>query len=155
MDLSNQQYDELAKQASHKSRSFIQVPCAFAFGGLICVAGQWFINIYSNMGVDDKMASSLGSATLIALAVIFTGFAIFDKLAKIAGAGTLVPITGFANAMSSAAIEFRSEGLIMGIGGKLFTIVGPVLAYGYSAGVIYGALYLLWQSLPDLMLSMG
>lgn len=145
MNLTNKEYDSISKNASHKSKSFMQIPAAFIIGGLICIGGQLLINLYSSLGYDDKMSSSLGSGTLIAIAVCLTGLSIFDKIAKVAGAGTLVPITGFANAMSSAAIEFRSEGLIMGLGGKLFTIVGPVLAYGYGAGVIYGILYMLYN----------
>ncbi|MEG2074275.1 MAG: SpoVA/SpoVAEb family sporulation membrane protein, partial [Angelakisella sp.] len=100
-------------------------------------------NLYLSLGLPEDTAAGLASVTLIFLAVLLTGLNAFDNIAKHAGAGTLVPITGFANAMSSAAIEFRSEGLIMGLGAKLFVIVGPVLVYGISASIIYGIIFYL------------
>lgn len=115
---------------------------AFVAGGLICTLGEALIELYANVcGIEGKNASMLASVTLIFLAVLLTGFGVFDKLAKHAGAGTLVPITGFANAVSSCAIDARSEGYIFGVGAKIFTIAGPVILYGIVAGTLYGAIY--------------
>ena len=146
MNLNPKEYDNMSKKACPPTKSYKNIPIAFVVGGLICTLGQGLINLYIYWGVDPIMASTLASSTLILIAVLLTGLAVYDKIATFAGAGTLVPITGFANAMSSAAIEFRAEGIIMGIGGKLFTIVGPVLTYGLSAAIIYGVIYYLLGS---------
>ena len=114
---------------------------AFLIGGLICVLGQALIFLYQYWGLSTEKASSLASITLVLLSALATGFGIYDKLAKHAGAGTLVPITGFANAVVSPALEFKSEGLILGLGAKLFTIAGPVIVYGVAASVLYGLIY--------------
>lgn len=136
-------YEKMSQQASPPSKSYKNLPIAFVVGGLICTLGQGLGNLYQGWGLPKDTASGFASVTLILLAVVLTGLNVFDKIAKHAGAGTLVPITGFANAMSSAAIEFRSEGYIMGLGGKLFIIVGPVLVYGLSAAVVYGIIFYL------------
>ncbi len=146
MNISRKEYSKMTNKVSKPTKSYINVPVAFVVGGLICTLGEGLIHLYIWLGYDMPVASALASATLIFLSVLMTGFTIYEKIAKHAGAGTLVPITGFANAMSSAAIEFRSEGLIMGIGGKLFAIVGPVITYGLSAAIIYGIIYYLWGS---------
>ena len=111
---------------------------AFCVGGLICAAGQWLLDFYRRAGLSRDAAGTAVSMTLILAAALLTGLGRFDDLAKRAGAGTLVPITGFANAMVSPALEFKSEGLITGTGARLFTVAGPVLAYGISASVVYG-----------------
>lgn len=136
-------YEKMAQKASPPTKSYKTLPLAFVVGGLICTLGQVLGNLYLSLGLPEDTAAGLASVTLIFLAVLLTGLNAFDNIAKHAGAGTLVPITGFANAMSSAAIEFRSEGLIMGLGAKLFVIVGPVLVYGISASIIYGIIFYL------------
>lgn len=116
---------------------------AFLVGGIICTAGQGLSNLYQSWGLDKDQAGTGVSVTLIFAAAVLTGLGWFDKLAKHAGAGTLVPITGFANSMVSPALEFKSEGLVTGTAAKLFVVAGPVLVFGISASVIYGLLLLL------------
>lgn len=118
---------------------------AFWIGGLICVIGQFFINRYTDLGLDKEMAGTAASMTLVGLSALLTGLSLYDNIAKHAGAGTLVPITGFANAIAAPAVEFKTEGFILGVGAKMFTIAGPVIVYGLSASVIYGFIY--WVSL--------
>ena len=115
-------------------------------GGAICTIGQGLTNLYQSYGLDKDQAGTATSVTLIFAAALLTGLGLFDKLAKRAGAGTLVPITGFANAMVSPALEFKSEGLITGTAAKLFTVAGPVLVFGISASVIYGLILCLLKS---------
>lgn len=138
MDITNQEY---CKYVSAKARpSPIVKDCVWAFcvGGLICTAGQFLLGVYQGLGLDKEQAGTLVSVTLIFVSAVLTGLGWFDTIAKRAGAGTLVPITGFANSMVSPALEFKSEGLVTGTGVKLFTVAGPVLAYGISASVVYG-----------------
>ena len=116
---------------------------AFLVGGAICAAGQGLTNLFQSYGLDKEQAGTATSVTLILAAAVLTGLGLFDKLAKRAGAGTLVPITGFANAMVSPALEFKSEGLILGVGAKMFAIAGPVIVYGLSASVLYGLVMVL------------
>ena len=116
--------------------------CAFLIGGLICALGQGLKMIYLDVcGLNPEDASTLTSVSLVFLAALLSGLGIFDKIAKMAGAGTLVPITGFANAVVSPAIDCRAEGVILGVGTKIFTVAGPVLLYGILSGSIYGVLY--------------
>ena len=116
--------------------------CAFLIGGLICAMGQGLKMIYLDVcGINPEDASTLTSISLVFLAALLSGLGIFDKVAKVAGAGTLVPITGFANAVVSPAIDSKSEGFILGVGAKIFTIAGPVLLYGILSGAIYGVIY--------------
>ena len=138
MSVSPNDYQKMSQKASPPTKSWRNIPLAFVVGGLICTLGQAFINLYLYAGLEEQSASGAASITLVFLSVLLTSLKIYDKIARFAGAGTLVPITGFANAMSSAAIEFKSEGLIMGLGAKMFTIAGPVIVYGVAAGVIYG-----------------
>ncbi len=138
MSVSPKDYDKMSKKASPPTKSWRNIPMAFVVGGLICTLGQALGNLYLYAGLEKDAASGATSITLVFLAVLLTGLKLYDKIARYAGAGTLVPITGFANAMSSAAIEFKSEGLIMGLGTKMFTIAGPVIVYGVSASVVYG-----------------
>ena len=117
---------------------------AYLTGGLICVLGQGLLNLYQRLGLSAQTAAAAVSVSLIFLSVLATALNVYDRLAKHAGAGTLVPITGFANAVAAPALEFKPEGLILGIGAKLFTISGPVIVYGIAAASLYGLLYYLF-----------
>lgn len=137
-----QHYSWLTDQLSPPSKLGSGLLRAFWVGGLICVLGQAITNaglVWLEMNARD--ASTLASVTLVFLTALLTGIGVFDKIGKYAGAGSFVPITGFANAMVAPALEFRREGLVMGVGGKLFTIAGPVLVYGVGASVLYGIIY--------------
>ena len=114
---------------------------AFIVGGFICVLGQLLLTVYGKVISDEQSAKTLVSCTLIFLSAMLTGFGVFDKIATFAGAGTIVPITGFANAMVSPAIEYKTEGFVLGVGAKMFTIAGPVIVYGTVASVVYGIIY--------------
>ena len=115
---------------------------SFLVGGFICTLGQLLIYLYGDvLGIEKELVKMLVPITLISLAAILTGLGVFDNIAKYAGAGTLVPITGFSNAVVSPAIEFKSEGYVLGVGAKMFTIAGPVIVYGVSASVVYGFIY--------------
>ena len=138
MRMTNQDYGKLVNERSKPSPMGRNMVWAFLVGGLICTAGQGLTQLYQSYGLDQDQAGTATSVTLIFAAALLTGLGVFDKLAKRAGAGTLVPITGFANAMVSPALEFKSEGLITGTATKLFTVAGPVLVFGISASVIYG-----------------
>lgn len=138
MEISNQEYSRLVQARVKPSPLWRDVAWAFGVGGAICALGQALLNWYQNLGLDQEQAGTAVSVTLVFAAAVLTGLGWFDKLAKRAGAGTLVPITGFANAVVAPALEFRSEGLVMGVGARMFAIAGPVLAYGISAAVLYG-----------------
>ena len=114
---------------------------AFWIGGLICAIGQLIMNGYSALGLDETNAGTATSMTLVALSALLTGLSLYDNIAKHAGAGTLVPITGFANSIAAPAVEFKTEGMILGTAAKMFTIAGPVIVYGVSASVVYGLIY--------------
>ena len=114
---------------------------AFWIGGLICVVGQLFLNGFLALGLPMEDAPGAASMCLVALSALLTGLSIYDDIAKTAGAGTLVPITGFANAVAAPAVEFKTEGFILGTAAKMFTIAGPVIVYGVSASVVYGVIY--------------
>lgn len=114
---------------------------AFIFGGIICLIGEGLFALFSYFGADENLASALVTATLILAAALLTAFGVFDRLAKWAGAGTLVPVTGFSNAVVSEAMDSKSEGLVLGVGAKIFTVAGPVILFGLASGVIYGILY--------------
>ncbi len=124
-----------------KSPWLKNITWAFLVGGAICTLGQWILNTAESMGVPKEDAGCVTSVSLIFLSGLFTGLGLFDKLAKHAGAGTLVPITGFANAMISPAMEFKTEGYIMGLGAKMFVIAGPVIVYGISSSILCGLIY--------------
>ncbi|HIS68999.1 MAG TPA: stage V sporulation protein AC [Candidatus Gallacutalibacter stercoravium] len=132
------EYAKMAQQASPATKSWKNIPLAFLVGGLICTIGQLFFNLYRYAGLEEQDARGAVSVTLIGLGALLTALKVYDNIAKHAGAGTLVPITGFSNAIVSPAIEFKSEGFVMGIGAKMFTIAGPVLVYGISAAALYG-----------------
>ena len=134
-------YSEMTKKASPPSPKVKDFIWAYIVGGAICVIGQLLLEFYTKMGLDEKQVKMAVPVSIIFLAALLTGFGIFDKIARRAGAGTLVPITGFANAVVSPAIEFKNEGYILGVGAKIFTIAGPVIMYGTIASVIYGFIY--------------
>ena len=138
MDMTNQEYGRYVSQKAKPSPLWKNLLWAFVTGGLICTGGQALLNLFRGCGLNENTAGTAVSVTIIFLAALFTGLGLFDKLAKHAGAGTLVPITGFANAMVSPALEFKSEGYITGTAAKFFVVAGPVLVFGISASVIYG-----------------
>ena len=142
MDMSDQQYQQYVKALAKPSPLARDMVWAFCVGGGICAGGQGLSNLYRQLGLPGEDAAAWVSITLIFLAALLTGLGLFDDIARRAGAGTLVPITGFANAMVSPALEFKHEGLVTGTGAKLFTVAGPVLAYGISASVVCGVV--LW-----------
>jgi len=128
-------------------RSPIKKDCfnAFWIGGLICCIGQLLLNGYTALGLDKTDAGTATPMTLVAMSALLTGLSLYDDIAKHAGAGTLVPITGFANSVAAPAVEFKTEGFILGVGAKMFTIAGPVIVYGVSASVVYGLIYWVCQ----------
>ena len=142
--VTQKEYSEMSKKASPNSRSWVNVPVAFLIGGAICTLGEIYLNIFTKFGCAKESAGAWASIILILLSAILTGFGLYEKIAKHAGAGTLVPITGFANAVVSSALESKSEGFILGVGAKIFTIAGPVILYGTTASVIYGLVYYLF-----------
>ena len=146
MDMTDQEYAAYVAKKAKPSPIGRDMAWAFGVGGTICALGQGLLNFYQGMGLDPDSAGAAVSMTLIFAAALLTGLGVFDQLAKRAGAGTLVPITGFANAMVSPALEFKSEGLITGTGAKLFTVAGPVLVFGISASIVYGLLLVLFFS---------
>ena len=139
--MTEKEYGKLVGDLSPKSPIYKDCALAFLVGGLICALGQLIQNGYAALGLDKTDAGTATSMTLVALSALFTGLSLYDDLAKHAGAGTLVPITGFANAIASPAVEFKTEGFVLGVGAKMFTIAGPVIVYGVSASVIYGLIY--------------
>lgn len=141
MEVTEKEYGKLVQELAPKSP--IKKDCinAFWIGGLICVLGQLAINGYTALGLEKQDASTAASMSLVVLSALLTGFSLYDNIAKYAGAGTLVPITGFANSIASPAIEFKTEGFILGVGAKIFQIAGPVIVYGVSASVVYGIIY--------------
>lgn len=135
------QYDRLMKDKSPGSPLCKDMFLAFLIGGMICALGECLHILYVYLGAEEKTAGTLVSVSLVFLSAVFTALGLYDKLAKFGGAGTLVPITGFANAVVSPAIEFKPEGFVLGVGAKMFTIAGPVIVYGVVASVIYGIIY--------------
>ena len=138
MDITGQEYKQMNKQAAPRSPVLKNCVLAFLVGGLICAVGQVVVELATGAGMAIKEARLLRSLTLIALSAVLTGLNVYDNIAKHAGAGTLVPITGFANSIVSPAIEFKSEGLVLGMAAKMFIIAGPVLVYGISTSIVYG-----------------
>lgn len=139
--MTDKEYQNLAARLAPKSPLWKDCFNAFWIGGLICVLGQLLMNGYGALGLEKTDASTAASMTLVALSALLTGLSLYDDIAKVAGAGTLVPITGFANSIAAPAVEFKTEGFILGVGAKMFTIAGPVLVYGTAAGVVYGLIY--------------
>ncbi|MBQ1537285.1 MAG: SpoVA/SpoVAEb family sporulation membrane protein [Ruminococcus sp.] len=144
MNVSKEEYARMAKKASRNSRWYLNAFKAFAIGGAICLLGQILTGLYMLMGAEKRDAAAWCSVTLIAISVLLTALGKYEKIAKQAGAGTLVPITGFANAVAAPAVEFKTEGYVLGVGAKIFSIAGPVILYGTAAGVVYGILYALF-----------
>ena len=139
--LSKKEYQKIVTDKSKKSKVFVNCSKAFLIGGAICTVGQVLITVYQLAGMGEEDARTLTSVSLIFLGVLVTAFGLYDNLAKHAGAGSLVPITGFANAVSSPAIEFKTEGFVLGVGAKMFVIAGPVIVYGVFSSVIFGVVY--------------
>ena len=139
--MTEREYGRLVKELSPSSPMRKDCLSAFIVGGLSCTLGQVFINWYEMLGLEKEMAGTAASMSLVALSALLTGLSLYDDIAKHAGAGTLVPITGFANAIAAPAVEFKTEGFILGVGAKMFTIAGPVIVYGVSASVVYGLIY--------------
>lgn len=137
----DKEYDRMTKKASPPSPKLKNSILAFLFGGTICTLGELFGFIYSEIGIDEKTTAMLIPVTLIVIAAALTGIGVFDKIAKHAGAGTLVPITGFANAVVSSGLEYTTDGKIYGTGAKMFTIAGPVIVYGCGAASVFGLIY--------------
>ncbi len=145
MKMTKQQYADYVNSLAPRSPMLKNLALAFLVGGGICTLGQVLMTGYGALGLGKTDAGTMTSITLIFLSILATGLSLYDNLAKHAGAGTLVPITGFANAIASPAVEFRAEGLILGTAAKMFTIAGPVIVYGLSASVVYGVIYYIWQ----------
>lgn len=143
--MTEREYGKIVKEMSPKSPVWKDLLMAFLVGGLICTLGQVFMNWYTKLGLEQEMAGTAASMSLVALSALLTGLSLYDDLAKHAGAGTLVPITGFANAIAAPAVEFKTEGFVLGVAAKMFTIAGPVIVYGLSASVVYGFVYWIYQ----------
>ena len=143
--MTEKEYGKLVEDRMPKSPMWRDCLNAFWIGGLICTLGQAFVNLYGTLGLEKQDASTAASMSLVVLSALLTGLSLYDDIAKAAGAGTLVPITGFANSISAPAVEFKTEGFILGVGAKMFTIAGPVIVYGVSASVVYGLIYYFCQ----------
>jgi stage V sporulation protein AC len=141
VEMQKKQYDQMVKEVKPRPPLIRNVFWAFITGGLISVIGQIFFNIFQGMGLDRLEAGAAMSSSLIFLAAFFTGLGLYDEIAKFGGAGMIVPITGFANSMVAPAMEYRSEGLVLGVGARLFTIAGPVLVFGIVTAWVIGLLY--------------
>lgn len=139
--MTEREYGKLVSKMQPRSPIVKDCFLAFWIGGLICLLGQVALNGYTALGLDEKSAATATSMTLVTLSALLTGLSLYDDIAKHAGAGTLVPITGFANAVAAPAVEFKTEGMILGTAAKMFTIAGPVIVYGVSASVVYGLIY--------------
>lgn len=139
--MNNREYSQLVERKTPNSTLLKDCIFAFVIGGIICTIGQFFYNLYMKMGATVESAGTLVSVTLVFISAVLTGLGVYDSIAKYAGAGTVVPITGFANAVVSPAIEAKTEGYVLGVGAKIFTIAGPVIVFGtvssYIAGLIY------------------
>lgn len=145
MKMTNAEYDKLTKKHSPNTKLYLTLPKAFVIGGLICCLGQALFNLYTYLGMTELNARSVTSITLIFLSALLTGLKVYDKIAKHGGAGTLVPITGFANSVVAPALEFKTEGFILGTAAKMFIIAGPVIVYGILTSVVYGIILYIFQ----------
>ena len=144
MNMTNEEYNEYVKRMTPNSKVVRNSFKAFFIGGAICTIGQGFLEVYKALGIAEDNAYTLVTVTLIFIGAMLTGLNIYPKIAKHGGAGTLVPVTGFANAVTAPAIEAKTEGYVTGVGTKIFTIAGPVILFGTLASVICGILYYLW-----------
>ena len=147
MEFTEKEYQQMSKKASPGSPVGKNCALAFLVGGLLCALAEVECQLLVRVGTELTVARTLSSCSLILLSAVLTAFQVFDNIAKHAGAGTLVPITGFANSVVAPAIEFKSEGFILGLGAKMFTIAGPVIVYGTVASVVYGVVYWIMQML--------
>ncbi len=147
MNIQSNDYTKMVEAKSPPSPIVKDTLAAFFTGGVICTIGQILTSVYQTLPLTEKGVKALVPVTLIFITAVLTALGIFDKIAKFAGAGTLVPITGFANAVVSPAIEYKAEGFVLGVGAKMFTIAGPVIVYGTVASVIYGVIYWVMQML--------
>lgn len=141
----NRSYNKYIKQVTPKTSLPKNMITAFLVGGIVCTLGQIFINYYMSMGADEEMAKAYNTITLVFLSVLFTGFGVYQKLAKFGGAGTLVPITGFANSVAAPAVEYKKEGHVFGIGVNIFSIAGPVILYGIFTSWVLGLIYYIFS----------
>lgn len=141
MNMSNEEYINYVSEKSPKSKLGLNCLKAFLIGGLICTIGQCFLNLYKYLGADKETAFTLVTVTMIFLGSLLTGLNIYPKIAKHGGAGTLVPVTGFSNAVTAPALEAKTEGYILGVGAKIFTIAGPVILYGTLSSIVCGLIY--------------
>ncbi len=137
-------YQEYVDQKSPNSPIYKNCLNAFWVGGLICSIGQVVLNICNSRGFSNEISGTIVSIILIGLSAFLTGLNVFNRIGKFAGAGSLIPITGFANSIVSPAMEYKSEGYVMGVGAKMFTVAGPVLVYGISSSIVYGILYFIF-----------
>ena len=140
-NITKKEYQKMVDKKSPSSKVFKNSIKAFLIGGTICLIGQCFLSFYQTLNLSEEMTGAATAISMIFLGVLLTGLDIYPKIAKHGGAGTLVPITGFANAVSAPAIEAKTEGFVLGVGAKIFTIAGPVILYGTLASVIYGIVY--------------
>ncbi len=145
MNMDKKQYSEYVKKRSKNSPLAKNMLMAFLFGGAICTIGQGVSELWRLSGMDRPQAASATSVTMIFIGALLTGLSVYDNLAKYGGAGTIIPITGFANSIVSPAMEFKSEGLVLGMAAKMFVIAGPVLVYGIMASVLYGLVLVLFN----------
>ena len=141
MNMSKEEYGRFVAQRMPPSPILRDCLFAFIFGGAICCIGQLIGDLWAMCGLEEKEAATATTVSMVFLGVLATALGIYARIAKYGGAGTLVPITGFANAVSSPAVEFKTEGFVLGVGAKIFTIAGPVIVYGVSASVVYGFIY--------------
>lgn len=139
--MTNKEYQRYVDKMTPNSPIFKDMLLAFLFGGTICTIGQLIFNGFSMLDLKETTISMLTSSTMVFIGAFLTGIGIYDKLAKHAGAGTIVPITGFANAVASPAIEFKAEGMVLGLAAKMFSVAGPVIVYGITSGVVAGIIY--------------
>lgn len=144
--MTKDEYRKYVDKVSPDSKTTRNVLRAFMVGGLICVIGQFFLNSFKNMGLDQDTASSLTSIVMILIGVSLTALNLYDDIGRFAGAGSIVPITGFANSIASPAIEYKSEGYVLGVGARMFLVAGPVLVYGISMSIIFGIIHYLLRS---------
>ena len=148
---SSEGYKKITKSMSPKSKVLKNSSKAFVFGGGICLFGELLATLFIHLGASEKNAYILVTVTLIFCAAILTGLGVFDKIARHAGAGTLVPVTGFSNAVTSEALDAKSEGFVLGVGAKIFTVAGPVILFGLFSGAIYGIIYYAYKYLLPLI----
>ena len=146
MKMTNEEYKRYAEKRAPRSQTRGDLVRAFLYGGAICCLGQFFLELYGSFGLDAEAAGTACSITMIFFGAALTAAGVYDEIAKRAGAGTLVPITGFANSVAAPALEFKTEGFITGTAAKMFVIAGPVIVYGASAGVVYGLTLLLFRA---------